>query len=349
MLAETIARIGPLDRRAMAAARARQDQLTKPQGSLGRLEELAIQIAGITGAARPRLRSPAVIVMAADHGIARRGVSAYPAEVTAQMVQNFLAGGAAINVLARHVGASVTVVDMGVAADLPPRQGLISRKLARGTADFSSGPAMSQGQALAAVKTGVELVNQLLESGSDLVATGDMGIGNTTASSALVAALTGRPAVEVTGRGTGVDDAGLERKIALIEVALARHRPNPADPLDLLARLGGFEIGGLAGVIIGAAARRVPVVIDGFISGAAALLACALAPAAQPYLVAAHRSVERGHELVFGHLELRPLLDLGMRLGEGSGAALGLSLCQAACKLLDEMATFDEAGVANQP
>lgn len=348
MLTETIARIGPLDAGAMNAARARQDQLTKPQGSLGRLEELAIQIAGITGAARPRLRSPAVVVMAADHGIARRGVSAYPAEVTPQMVLNFLAGGAAINVLARHVGASVTVVDMGVAADLPPHPGLISRKLAYGSADISSEPAMSREQARAAVETGIEIVNQLLDAGSDLIATGDMGIGNTTASSAIVAALSGHPAAEVTGRGTGVDDAGLERKIALIEAALARHRPIPTDPIDLLARLGGFEIGGLAGVMLGAAARRTPVVIDGFISGAAALLACALAPAAQPYLIAAHRSVERGHAAIFEQLELRPLLDLGMRLGEGSGAALGLSLCQAACKLLDEMATFDEAGVANK-
>lgn len=348
MLTETIARIGPLDRSAMAAARARQDQLTKPQGALGRLEELALQIAGITGVARPRLRSPAVLVMAADHGVTRRGVSAYPAEVTAQMVQNFLAGGAAINVLARHVGASVTVVDMGVAADLPPHPELISRKLGHGSADFSSGPAMSREQALTAVEAGIAIVNQLLDSGVDLIAIGDMGIGNTTASSAMVAALTGRPAAEVTGRGTGVDDAGLERKIALIEAALAHHRPDAGDGLDVLRSVGGFEIGGLAGAMLGAAARRTPVVIDGFISGAAALLACALAPATQPYLVAAHRSVERGHEAVFERLELRPLFDLGMHLGEGSGAALGLSLCQAACRLLDEMATFGEAGVANK-
>jgi nicotinate-nucleotide--dimethylbenzimidazole phosphoribosyltransferase len=349
LLAETIAAIRPLDHAAMAAARARQDQLTKPRGALGRLETLSIQIAGITGVPRPRLRAPAVLVMAADHGVARRGVSAYPAEVTAQMVLNFLAGGAAINVLARHVGARVAVVDMGVAVELPPHPDLIVRKIALGTADLSAGPAMGRAQAQAALEAGIEVAGELIDAGVDIVATGDMGIGNTTPSSAIVAALTGRPAAEVTGRGTGVDDAGLQRKVALIEAALALHRPERGDGLEVLATVGGFEIGGLAGAIIGAAARRVPVVIDGFISGAAALLASALAPAAQPYLIAAHRSVERGHQAIFAQLDLEPLLDLGMRLGEGSGAALGLSLCQAACKLLDEMATFGEAGVTDNP
>ncbi len=346
LLAITTAAIRPLDRTAMAAARARQDQLTKPQGSLGRLEALSIQIAGITGTPRPCLRAPAVVVMAADHGIARQKVSAYPAEVTSQMVLNFLAGGAAINVLARHVGARVVTVDMGVAVDMPPHPGLRIHKLAPGTADFTHEPAMSRTTAQLALETGIAVASDLIDAGVDVIATGDMGIGNTSASSAIVAAITGRTVAEVTGRGTGVDDAGLERKIALIAQALARHRPDSTDGLDVLAKVGGFEIGGLAGVMLGAAARRVPVVVDGFISGAAALIACTLAPSLQPYLIAAHRSVERGHQAVFAHLDLEPLFDLGMRLGEGTGAVLGISLCQAACKILDEMMTFAEAGVA---
>ncbi len=348
ILPDTIANIQPLDRMAMQAARERQDRLTKPRGSLGRLEDLATRIAGITSQARPRLERPAVIVMAADHGIARQGVSAYPAEVTPQMVLNFLDGGAAINVLARHSGAQVVVVDMGIAAELPAHQDLRQCTIAPGTADFSCEPAMSHAQARRAVEAGILVVSDAIGSGIDLVATGDMGIGNTTASSAIVAALSGRPVAEVTGRGTGIDDAGLAHKIALIERALTLHRPDPDDGLDVLAKVGGFEIGGLAGVMLGAAASRVPVLVDGFISGAAALLAATLAPAVQPYLIAAHRSVERGHEAVFRRLDLHPLLDLDLRLGEGSGAALGISLCQAACKLLDEMATFDEAGVSKK-
>lgn len=346
LLTETIARIAPLDAAAMAAARTRQDVLTKPQGSLGRLETLATQIAGITGNARPRLQQPAVIVMAADHGIAARGVSAYPAEVTPQMVLNFLRGGAAINVLARHVGARVVVVDMGVAVDLPPHPDLLVRKVAYGTRDFSQEPAMSREQAQQALETGIAVAEATIAAGADVLATGDMGIGNTTASSAIVAAITGAPVAEVTGRGTGIDDAALARKVALIETALRLHQPDPSDGLDVLAKVGGFEIGGLAGVILGAAAHRVPVVVDGFISGAAALLACTLAPTAQPYLIAGHRSVERGHQAIFARLDLEPLVDLGLRLGEGTGAALAISICQAACKILDEMATFAEAGVS---
>jgi len=344
----TIARIVPLDEQAMEQARARQNQLTKPLGSLGRLEELSIQIAGITGQPRPHLQEPIVIVMAGDHGIARQGVSAYPAEVTPQMVLNFLHGGAAINVLARHVGARVLVADMGVAAELAAHPALINCKVALGTRDFSTERAMTREQATQAVEAGIEIAFQAVAAGADLIATGDMGIGNTTASSAIVAALTGRPVRDVTGRGTGIDDAGLARKIDLIEHALALHRPNPADGLDVLSKVGGFEIGGLAGVILGAAARRVPIVIDGFISGAAALIAQRLAPAVQPYLIAGHRSVERGHQAVFEQLELSPLLDLDLRLGEGTGAVLGQSLCIAACKILDEMATFADAGVSGK-
>ncbi|MFV9503422.1 MAG: nicotinate-nucleotide--dimethylbenzimidazole phosphoribosyltransferase [Oscillochloridaceae bacterium umkhey_bin13] len=348
LLHTTITAMPPLDQPAMHAARARQDQLTKPQGALGRLEGLAVQIAGITGTPRPRLHAPAVIIMAADHGIARQGVSAYPTEVTPQMVLNFLAGGAAINVLARHVGARVVVVDIGVAAELPPHPDLLVHKIALGTSDFSARPAMSQAQAQTALETGISVANSLIDAGVDLIATGDMGIGNTTASSAIVAAITRRPVAEVTGRGTGIDDAALARKTALIEQALAFHQPDPTDALDVLAKVGGFEIGGLAGVMLGAAARQVPLVVDGFISGAAALIACGLAPALQPYLIAAHRSVERGHQAIFGQLDLDPLLDLDLRLGEGTGAALGISLCQAACKVLDEMATFGEAGVTDR-
>jgi len=345
-LEQTIAQIAPLNGEAMTAARARQAVLTKPQGALGRLETLATQIAGITGNPRPRLLEPAVVVMAGDHGVAAQGVSLYPAEVTPQMVLNFLRGGAAINVLARHVGARVVVVDIGVAIDLPPHPDLLVRKIAHGTRDFSREPAMSREQAQQAVETGIAVVEEVIAAGVDVVATGDMGIGNTTPSSAIVAAITGRPVAEVTGRGTGLDDAGLARKVAVIEAALALHQPDPSDGLDVLAKVGGLEIGGLAGVMIGAAARRVPVAVDGFISGAAALIACTLAPAVQPYLIAGHRSVERGHQAVFGRLDLEPLLDLGLRLGEGTGAVLAISLCQAACKVLDEMATFGEAGVS---
>lgn len=348
LLTDTINHIGPLDDQAAAAARRRQDTLTKPAGSLGRLEELSIRIAGMTGRERPRLTKPAVIVMAADHGVARQGVSAFPPEVTPQMVLNFLRGGAAINVLARHVGAQVIVVDIGVAADLPSHPELVSRKLAYGTADFSQEPAMSLELARQAIEVGIACANEAIDNGVDLLATGEMGIANTTAASAVVAAITERPAAEVTGRGTGIDDTALARKIAVIEQALALYRPNPRDGLDVLAKVGGLEIGGLAGVILGAAARRVPVVIDGFISGAAALIAATLAPAATNYMIAGHRSVERGHVAVYSHLDLQPLLDLNMRLGEGTGAVLAMSICQAACKVLDEMATFAEAGVSEK-
>jgi len=348
LLTATIANIQPLDDDAMRAAHARQDQLTKPPGALGRLEALSIQIAGITRNVCPRFKQPAIITMAGDHGIARQGVSAYPSEVTPQMVLNFLRGGAAINVLARHVGARVIVVDMGVASDLPTHLELVNRKIAKGTRDFSIGPAMTRDEARRAVEAGIEIVTREIERGADIIGTGDMGIGNTTPSSAIVAAITQRAVAEVTGRGTGVDDAGLARKIATIERALALNQPNPNDALDVLSKVGGFEVGGLAGVMIGAAARRVPVVIDGFISGAAALIAYGLAPSVQPYLIAAHRSVEIGHRTMLEHLRLVPLFDLDMRLGEGTGAALGISICIAACKILDEMATFGEAGVAGK-
>ena len=348
LMTETIARIQPLDADAMNAARARQDQLTKPQGALGRLEVLSIQIAGASQQARPRIKNPIVITMAGDHGITQQGVSAYPPTVTTQMVLNFLHGGAAINVLARHVGARVVVVDMGVASDLPAHPELTNRKIARGTKDFSIGPAMTRDEAQRGIDAGIEIAIREVNAGADLIGTGDMGIGNTTPSSAIVATITKRSVSEVTGRGTGVDDTGLARKIATIERALKINHPNPNDGLDVLSKVGGFEIGGLAGVMLGAAARRVPVVIDGFISGAAALIAYTIAPAVQPYLIAAHRSVEIGHRAMLDHMRLQPLFDLDLRLGEGTGAALGISLCIAACKILDEMATFADAGVSEK-
>jgi nicotinate-nucleotide--dimethylbenzimidazole phosphoribosyltransferase len=352
MLNNTIASIQPLDELAMAAARARQDQLTKPLGALGRLETLSIQLAGITRNARPRFQHPVIITLAADHGIARQGVSAYPSAVTPQMVLNFVRGGAAINVLARHIGARVVVGDLGVDAEFPSELEIIHKKIARGTRDFSSDPAMTREQAQRAVEAGIEIVTQEIENkasgGADIIGTGDMGIGNTTASSAIVATMTGRSPREVTGRGTGIDDAALAHKIAVIERALALHQPDPSDALDVLSKVGGFEIGGLAGVMLGAAACHVPVVIDGFISGAAALIACGLAPSVQPYLIPAHRSVEIGHRATLEHLQLNPLLDLDLRLGEGTGAALSISLCIAAAKILDEMATFGEAQVSGK-
>ncbi len=343
------ARITAPDASAMERAKVRQDELTKPTGSLGRLEELAIQLAGITRSAVPPLpRAKAVIVMAADHGVAEEGVSAYPQAVTAQMVLNFLRGGAGINVLARAAGARVVVVDIGVASELPPHPELRICRLGPGTRNFLREPAMSRVQAEAAITTGVSILEREVERGLDLVATGDMGIANTTAASAVVAALTGSPPAEVVGRGTGIDDVTYARKVRVIEAALALHRPDASDPLDVLAKVGGFEIGGLAGVIIAAAGLRLPIVLDGFISGAAALLATSLAPACRPYLIAGHRSVEIGHRVVLDRLGLRPLLELDLRLGEGTGAALAMPIIDAALRTHREMATFAEANVSDR-
>lgn len=345
-LDQTTEAIGPLDERAMQAARDRQDQLTKPLGSLGRLEELSVRIAGMTGNPRPRLEKKAIIVMAADHGVVSQGVSLYPQEVTSQMVHGFLAGHAAINVLARHIGARVVVVDMGVVGGFEPHPDLICKMIDFGTKDMTQGPAMTREQAIAAIESGIEVVEAQLAKGLDIVGTGDMGIGNTTASSAICAAITGAPVSQVTGRGAGLGDEQLAAKMSLVERALLVNRPNPADPLDVLSAVGGFEIGGLAGVMLGAAAARVPVVIDGFISGAAALIAAEISPQAKDYFIAGHLSVEIGHQVITDFLKLEPLLKLNMRLGEGTGAALGIGVIDAAAKLLDEMFTFEEAGVS---
>ncbi len=348
IIQDLIEKIAPLDEAAMQAARQRQNMLTKPQGSLGRLEDLSIQVAGIMGLALPRIHGKAVLVMAGDHGVVAEGVSAYPQAVTPQMALNILNGGAAINALARHVGARVIVTDMGVAVDLPPHANLNNCKIAYGTANMAHGPAMSRAQARQAIEAGAQVALAQIEQGVDLFATGDMGIGNTTPSAAIAAVFTGRPVEEIAGRGTGVDDAGLQRKISAIQRAIDINRPDPSDGLDVLSKVGGFEIAGIAGVILAAAAMRRPVVVDGFISTAAAMIADRLAPNVRHYLIAAHTSQERGHHLMMDWLNLQPLLDMKMRLGEGTGAALAMSLVEAACKTLAEMATFGEAGVAEK-
>jgi nicotinate-nucleotide--dimethylbenzimidazole phosphoribosyltransferase len=289
-----------------------------------------------------------VTVMAGDHGVVAEGVSAFPQDVTPQMVLNFLYGGAAINVLSRHVGARVVIVDMGVASDLPAHPGLVVRKVAYSTGNIARGPAMSRDQALQALLAGAEVVEAELSRGLDVLATGDMGIGNTTPSAAICAAITGCPVEGIVGRGTGVDDQGLQRKISAVQRALRTNQPNPADGLDVRAKVGGFEIAGLAGAILAAAANRRPVVVDGFISTAAAMLAVTIAPNVRNYLIAAHTSQELGHHKMMEWLGVDPLLDMKMRLGEGTGAVLAISLLEAGCKILAEMATFDEAGVSEQ-
>jgi len=347
-LEEIIKDIKPLDEAAMRSARARQDTLTKPRGSLGKLEELSIQLAGMKADPLPSMERKAVIVMAADHGVAREGVSAYPSDVTAQMVLNFLRGGAAINVLARQAGARVTIVDIGVAAEFEPLPGLVRRKVMYGTRSLAQGPAMTREEAEQAIQVGMDVLKEEAARGLDLVATGDMGIGNTTPSSAIVAVMTGLPVAQVVGRGTGIDDQGLARKLSVIEQALAVNQPDADDAMDVLHKVGGLEIAGLAGVMIAAAHQRIPIVVDGFISTAAAMIAVGLAPGVRDYLIAAHQSVESGHRAMLKYLKLMPLLDLNLRLGEGTGAVLGFHLLEASTRILREMATFDEAGVRDK-
>ncbi|WP_067477724.1 nicotinate-nucleotide--dimethylbenzimidazole phosphoribosyltransferase [Actinomadura hibisca] len=355
LIDETVAAIRPPDEAAMRDARDLQDRLTKPPGSLGVLEEVSVRLAGLAGQCPPPLPEPAAVaVFAADHGVHAQGVTPWPQEVTAQMVGNFLAGGAVVNAFAGQVGAEVTVVDVGVAADLDAAPGLLPRKVAPGTADMTRGPAMTPEQARQAVETGIEVARDLVSAGSRCLVTGDMGIANTTASAALIAAFTGLPPAQVTGRGTGIDDATHAHKITVIEAALERHGlagPDGAagrDPLDVLAAVGGLEHAALAGFVLGAAALRVPVVLDGVIAGAAALVAAALCPDALGACVAGHRSAEPGHSATVSHLGLRPLVDLELRLGEGTGALLALPLVQGAVRVLHEVATFDSAGVSDK-
>ncbi len=347
-LSETIDRITPLDEDAMAQARERQDTLTKPPGSLGRLEELSVQLAGIQGKPLPVIEKKAVITMAGDHGVVAEKIGNWPQDVTAQMVANFLGGKAAINVISRQLGTRVIVVDMGVASQLKSHPQLISRKIAPGTGNIARGPAMTDEQAMKAIEAGIAVVSAEIARGLDIIGTGDMGIGNTTPSAAICAVMTGQPTREATGRGAGLSDQQLAHKIAVVETAISVNHPNPGKPLGVLAKLGGFEIAGLAGVMLAAAAHHIPAVIDGFISGAAALIATALSPTLKDYLIAAHVSAEHGHRHLLQHLGLKPLLDLEMRLGEGTGAALGISLAETAARILSEMATFGEAGVSKE-
>ncbi|TMQ91911.1 nicotinate-nucleotide--dimethylbenzimidazole phosphoribosyltransferase [Actinomadura soli] len=351
LIEETVAAIAPLDETAMRDARDHQARLTKPPGSLGVLEELSVKLAGLAGRCPPPLPEPAAVaVFAADHGVHAQGVTPWPQEVTAQMVANFLAGGAVVNAFAAQVGAGVSVVDIGVAADLEPAPGLLPRKIAHGTADMTLGPAMTMDETRRAVTTGIEVAHDLVAGGVRCLITGDMGIANTTASAALIAAFTGLPPERVTGRGTGIDDATHARKVEIVRTALARHGlpGEDAAPLDVLAAVGGLEHAAIAGFVLGAAVLRVPVVLDGVIAGAAALAAAALCPDAIGACVAGHRSAEPGHAAALAALGLRPLVDLELRLGEGTGALLALPLVQGSVRVLHEVATFDSAGVSGK-
>ncbi|HIE29776.1 TPA: nicotinate-nucleotide--dimethylbenzimidazole phosphoribosyltransferase [Candidatus Poribacteria bacterium] len=345
-LEQTIKQIKPINLDLLDEAQRRLDNLTKPVGSLGRLEEIARQVVAITEKRNPTFLGKTIITMAGDHGVAAEGVSAYPQEVTPQMVYNFLRGGAAINVLARHVGAKVVVVDMGVATELEPHPDLISKKIDFGTKNIAQGAAMSRKQAIQGIEAGIEVAQAEIQKGMDILGTGDMGIANTTPSSAIVAAITGMSVAKVTGRGTGIDDGTLSHKIQVIQRALEVNAPNRDDPIDVLAKIGGYEIGGIAGAILGTTAARVPVVIDGFISTAGALIATEICPTVKQYLFSAHNSVEIGHKVMLEFLGLTPIVDLNLRLGEGTGAALGIGIIEAAVKILNEMASFEEAGVS---
>lgn len=337
--------IRPFNEEAAALAERHSDQLTKPPGSLGKLEAIARQLAGIAGELWPDVSRRAVVVMAGDHGVCEEGVSAFPQEVTPQMVLNFLQGGAAVNVLARGANADVVCVDIGVAAELD-HPGLISRKVVKGTANMVKGPAMSRAETVEAIMTGVEVAEQQAKQGVRLFATGEMGIGNTTASAAIVSVLTGLSPAHAVSRGTGIGDETLARKIEVVQRAIAVNEPDPGDPIDVLAKVGGAEIAGLVGVIIGAAANGCPVVIDGYISTAAALLAARLTDRALPYMIASHLSQEQGHRKALEALGLAPLIQLEMRLGEGTGAVLCFHLIDASLRLMREMATFESAGIS---
>lgn len=337
--------IGPLDSGAMQKAVERLNKLTKPIGSLGVLEDLVIQLAGISGEVIPKVTNKMVIVMAGDHGVVEEGVSAAPQSVTPQMVYNFLNGGAGINVLSRCAGAQVKVVDVGVADPNLKNANLISRKVRLGTANMAKGPAMSREEALRAIQVGVEVAGEEIDRGINLLATGEMGIGNTTPSSAILGVYSDVDLPTIVGRGVGLDDEGVFNKIKVIETALTINTPNPADPIDVLFKVGGLEIAGMTGLFLGAAARKVPIVIDGFISGVAALIAYKLAPRVKDYMIASHLSEEPGHKIVLETIGLEPMLRMHLRLGEGTGAALAFNIIEAATRIMSEMATFEEAGV----
>ncbi|HLO25806.1 MAG TPA: nicotinate-nucleotide--dimethylbenzimidazole phosphoribosyltransferase [Geobacteraceae bacterium] len=346
LLTETLGKIQPVDAELLVQAQAKLDNKTKPLGSLGRLEEFARRFAAITGSLEPDTTKKIIYTFAGDHGVVEEGVSAFPKEVTRQMVLNFLDGGAGVNVLARHGGIDVRVVDMGVDYYFGLVPGLITRKIAMGTANFTKGPAMTREQAVAALESGIQLADQAAKDGVTMVGTGEMGIGNTTPSSAIIAAISGKSAREVTHRGTGINDAALENKVRVIERGLEVNHPDPNDPIDVLAKVGGLEIAGIAGLVLGCAANRIPVVADGFISTAGALIASELNLHIKDYIFASHKSVEIGHAIMLERIGAEPILDLGMRLGEGTGAALAMGLIEAGVKVLKEMATFEQAGVS---
>ena len=337
--------VRPLSDDYLEKAQRRLDNLTKPIGSLGKLESIARRYAAIRETLDPSIEKKVIVTFAGDHGIVAKGVSAYPREVTIQMVLNMLAGGAAVNVLARHVGAEVAVVDIGVDFDFEPHDGLTVRKVSRGTQDFTEGPAMSYDEALRSMEIGIELAGEYARAGVDIIGTGEMGIGNTTPSTAILSVLSKIPVSTITGRGTGIDDQTLKNKIAMIEQGIAVNRPDPRDPVDVLAKVGGFEIGGIAGLIIGAAYHRIPVVVDGFISSAGALIAVSMNRTINDYLFYSHLSAEAGHRVMLTTLGQEPIMALDMRLGEGTGSALAISLIEAASKIMTGMATFDSAGV----
>jgi nicotinate-nucleotide--dimethylbenzimidazole phosphoribosyltransferase len=348
LLEETLQAIKSPDTALGEQAQRRLDSLTKPQGSLGRLEEMARRLVEITGNTMPSCDKKVIFTFACDHEVAREGVSAYPKEVTRQMVFNFLQGGAGINVLAKHAGADVVVVDIGVDYDFGDAGGLIKKKVSSGMENMLKGPAMSREKAVRSIEIGVELVRKYSASGYKIFGTGEMGIGNTTPSSAIASVLMDLGVSETTGRGTGITDEALKQKVSVIERAIELNRPDSADPVDVLSKVGGAEIGGIAGVCLGGAAEGVPVVVDGFISTAGALIACALEPRVKDYLFAAHCSVEKGHRAMLEWLGLRPILDLEMRLGEGTGAALAMLVIEGGLKIYREMATFGEAGVSEK-
>ncbi|MET8310073.1 nicotinate-nucleotide--dimethylbenzimidazole phosphoribosyltransferase [Micromonospora sp. NPDC005173] len=364
MLETTIAAIRPLDESAMTDARELHGRLTKPAGSLGALEDLSVRLAGLAAACPPPVPEPAAVaIFAGDHGVHAQGVTPWPQEVTGQMIGNFLAGGAVVNAFARQAGASVTVVDVGVATPLPAQPAaeasgpaildpsvprFVSATVRRGTRDLAVTAALTRDEARAAVQTGIRIADELIDAGAGILLTGDMGIGNTTPAATLIAAFTGADPLDATGRGTGVDDPTYARKVAVVRAALARHAPDPADPLGVLAAVGGLEHAALAGLILGAAARRTPVLLDGVIAVSAAVSAAAFAPDAVGAMVAGHRSTEPGATVALRHLGLDPLIDLGLRLGEGTGALLALPVVTGAVRVLHEVATFDSAGVAEK-
>ncbi len=348
LLRNTAKTIEPVNEEWYAAAQKHLDSLTKPPGSLGRLEEFARRLVAITENRNPSLDKKVIFTLAGDHGVVDEGVSAYPKEVTPQMVFNFLRGGAGINVLARHAGSEIVVVDIGVDYNFGEVEGLLNMKVMKGTRNFAKGPAMTRGEAVKCVESGIELVNGYSKKGYTIVGTGDMGIGNTTPSSAIASVITGTPVSEVTGKGTGISDETLMRKIKVIEDAIQLNKPDPKDAIDVLSKVGGAEIGGIAGVVLGAASNRLPVVIDGFISTAGALVAYTMEPAVKDYIFAAHNSVEKGHRVMLETMGLTPIIDLGLRLGEGTGAALAMFMIEAGLKIYKEMATFQEAGVSDE-